>query len=250
MSPDCEHLDTALPKATQFATTHWSVVLAAGKGDSTDAAAALDKLCRTYWYPLYAYVRRRGFSPHDGEDVIQGFFGQLLGRQAFRDKTAERGKFRSFLLASLNYYLADLYDRDHAAKRGSGQPELALDALNAEERYRFEPVDRLTPEKIFERRWALTLLGNVLSRIEEEFGRGDHAELFRQLRPFLFDKHPEGHYDSVGASLRMKPGAVRVAAHRMRQRCRELFREEVAHTVSDPAEVEEELRYLRSLMAG
>ena len=102
MSPDCEHLDTALPKAAQFATTHWSVVLTAGKGDSTDAAAALEKLCRTYWYPLYAYVRRRGFSPHDGEDVIQGFFGQLLGRQAFRDKTAERGKFRSFLLASLN----------------------------------------------------------------------------------------------------------------------------------------------------
>jgi RNA polymerase sigma-70 factor (ECF subfamily) len=250
MSPDGEYLDTALPKATQFATTHWSVVLAAGKEDPADAGAALEKLCRTYWYPLYAYVRRHGFGPHDAEDIIQGLFGQLLGRHAFRDRTVACGKFRSFLLASLNYYLADLYDREHAAKRGSGQPEIALDAFDAEERYRFEPVDRLTPEKIFERRWALTLLGNVMSRIEEEFVRGDRGELFRQIRPFVFDKHPEANYDSVATSLGMKPGAVRVAAHRMRQRCRELFREEVAHTVSDPAEVEAELRYLRAVMAG
>ncbi len=121
MSPKSEHVDPVL-KATQFATTHWSVVMAAGKPDSPQAAAALEKLCGIYWYPLYVYVRRRGFTPHDAEDVIQGFFGQLLGRQAFRDRTAGRGKFRSFLLASLNYYLADLYDRGHAAKRGSGLP--------------------------------------------------------------------------------------------------------------------------------
>ena len=135
MSPKSEHVDPVL-KATQFATTHWSVVMAAGKPDSPQAAAALEKLCGIYWYPLYVFVRRRGFTPHDAEDVIQGFFGQLLGRQAFRDRTAGRGKFRSFLLASLNYYLADLYDRGHAAKRGSGLPQLSLDAFDAEERYR------------------------------------------------------------------------------------------------------------------
>jgi DNA-directed RNA polymerase specialized sigma24 family protein len=250
MSGDCEHFEAALPKAAQFATTHWSVVLTAGKGGSAEADTAMEILCRTYWYPLYAYVRRRGFGPQDAEDMIQGFFGQLLGRHAFRDRTPKRGKFRSFLLASLNYYVADLYDREHAAKRGGGHPDLALDALQAEERYRFEPVDRLTPEKIFERRWALTLLGNVLGRIQEEFSGGDRAELFRRLRPFLFEKHPEANYDSVATSLGMSTGTVRVAAHRMRQRCRELFRAEVAQTVSDPAEVEEESRYLRSVMAS
>src|SRR5262249_54801194 len=161
----------------------------------------------------------------------------LMERKSFQDRTPERGRFRSFLLASFNYYLADVRDRSLAAKRGGGASPIALDALNGEEWYRFEPVDRLTPEKIFERRWALTLVENVLRRLEEEFS--DRSELFRQLRPVLFDKGAEVGFDRLAASMNMSAGAVRVALHRMRQRCRELFREEVAQTVEHPAEIEE-----------
>ena len=235
---------------TQFTTTHWSVVLAAADNSSPDAQSALEELCRTYWFPLYAFVRRRGLDPHTAQDVVQGFFAQLLERQSFRNRTPEQGRFRSFLLASLKFYLADLADYEHAAKRGGGQAPIALDALEAEERYRLEPADQLTPEKLFERRWALTLLSNVLGRLENEFADSERAELFRQLRPMLFDKQPEDSYESVAASLKMTPGAVRVAAHRIRQRCRELFREAVAQTVNDPSEIEEELRYLRRVIAG
>jgi DNA-directed RNA polymerase specialized sigma24 family protein len=208
----------------QFTTTHWSVVLTAADAASPAAQSALEELCRTYWFPLYAFVRRHGLDVHHAQDVVQGFFAQLLERQSFRNRTPEQGRFRSFLLASLKYYLADLADHDHAAKRGGGQVPIALDALEAEERYRLEPADQLTPEKIFERRWALALLANVLERLEKEFADGERAELFRQLRPALFDKQPEGHYEALAVSLRMSSGAVRVAAHRIRQRGRELFR--------------------------
>ncbi len=234
----------------QFTTTHWSVVLAAVDDANPAADLALEELCRTYWFPLYAFVRRRGLDPDSAQDVVQGLFAQLLERNAFRNRTPEQGRFRSFLLAALKYYLADLSDHAHAAKRGGGQAAIALDALEAEERYRLEPVDQLTPEKIFERRWALTLLAKVLCRLEREFAETERADLFRQLRPMLFDKQPDASYAALASSLKMTPGAVRVAAHRTRQRCRELFREEVAQTVSDPSEIEEELRYLRSVVAG
>jgi DNA-directed RNA polymerase specialized sigma24 family protein len=249
-TPQSEPTNGVNPTKAWFATTHWSVVLAAVDNSSPGAHLALEELCRTYWFPLYAFVRRRGFDSHAAQDVVQGFFVQLLERQSFRNRTPEQGRFRSFLLASLKYYLADLADYEHAAKRGGGQIPIALDALEAEERYRLEPVDQLTPEKIFERRWALTLLTNVLGRLENEFADSERAELFRQLRPMLFDKQSDVSYEALAASLKMNPGAVRVAAHRIRQRCRELFREVVAQTVNDSAEIEEELRYLRRVIAG
>ncbi|MSU64329.1 MAG: sigma-70 family RNA polymerase sigma factor [Pedosphaera sp.] len=232
-----------------FATTHWSVVVAAGQLDSQIAAQALEKLCQTYWYPLYAYARRHGRAPEDAQDLVQGFFAQLLERRSYRERTPGQGRFRSFLLASFNYYIADQRDRERAAKRGgNAPPPLALDALSAEERYRFEPVDRLTPEKIFERRWALTLVDNVLASLEREFS--DRPDLFRHLRPLLFDKSGEASLEQVATASSMNAGAVRVALHRIRQRCRELFREEVAHTVERAEEIEDELRYLRALLGG
>src|SRR5205823_6163736 len=152
------------------------------------------QLCRLYWYPLYAYTRSRGHASHDAQDIIQGFFEQLLRRESIRERTPEQGRFRSFLLASLNYYMADLRDRSTAAKRGGGQTPIALDALEAEERYRYEPVDRLTPEKIFERRWALTLIETVLAQLEAECREADQLEQFRALRSHLFGAEPESTY--------------------------------------------------------
>jgi DNA-directed RNA polymerase specialized sigma24 family protein len=231
----------------RFATTHWSVVLMAGQDGSQQGIEALEQLCRTYWYPLYAYVRRRGMNPHEAEDAIQGFFWQLLQRGAFRERTREKGRFRSFLLASLNYYLSDLRDHATAEKRGGNQQALALDGLEAEDRYRYEPVEKLTAEKIFERRWALTLIDAVLTRLESECLESGRGEQFREFRPFIFEEQPDA--AQIASRLDMTAGATRVALHRLRQRCRELFREEVAHTLNDPIEIDEELRYLRATLS-
>jgi RNA polymerase sigma-70 factor (ECF subfamily) len=187
---------------------------------------------------------------HAAQDAVQGFFAQLLDRHSFQGRTPDRGRFRSFLLASIQYYLADLRDREHAVKRGGGAVPISLDAPEAEGWYLLQPVDQLSPERIFERRWALTLVDRVLGRMESEFAASPRPELFRQLRPSLFDAEPGGSYDQLATSLQMTPGAVRVAAHRIRQRCRELFREEVAQTVEHPSEIEDELRYLRRVMAS
>jgi RNA polymerase sigma-70 factor (ECF subfamily) len=234
----------------QFTTTHWSAVLTAGKYPDPTATAALEELCQTYWFPLYAFARRRGMDSHSAQDIVQGFFAQLLENQSFRNRTPEKGRFRSFLLASMNYYLADLTDRERAAKRGGGKVPLALDALAAEERYRLEPVDRLTPEMIYERRWALTLLDRALARLEAEFGEAARIDLFRAVRPILFDPGAAQQYQQLSSTLGMSPGTLRVAVHRIRQRCRELFRDEVARTIDNPAEINEELRYLQRVLAG
>ncbi len=221
-------------------------MLAAGMDSSPACREALERLCHTYWYPLYAYARRRGHAAPDAEDLIQGFFMQLLERGAFRERTPERGRFRSFLLTAFNYYAADERDRRVAAKRGGGVTLTPLDALAAEERYRVEPVEQLTPESIFERRWALTLVETVIQRLESEY---DHRrEMFLKLRPVLFNSSAEIGYADLAPALNMSAGAVRVALHRMRQRCRELFREEVARTVSEQTDIEAELRYLRQLL--
>ncbi len=234
-----------------FATTHWSVVLAAGVQDSQQAVAALEQLCRTYWYPLYCYIRRRGHGHEDAQDLTQGFLLQLLERQSFARADAGKGRFRSFLLAGLNYYLSDMRDRAGAQKRGSGQRPLNLiDAGGADERYRMEPADERSPDKLFERRWALTLLDQVLARLENEFRDAGKLELFRRLRVFLIAGTREESYAQTGAELQMSTEAVKKAVHRMRQRYYELFREEIANTVAGPSEVEEEMRYLCSVMAG
>jgi DNA-directed RNA polymerase specialized sigma24 family protein len=239
------------PRGAAFVTTHWSVVLASADPDSPQAQAALEKLCRTYWYPLYCYIRRRGYSHEDAQDLTQGFLLRWLESKSFARADASKGRLRSFLLAGLNHFLSDERDRASAQKRGGGRATLSLmDTQAADERYRLEPVDERSPEKLFERRWALTLLDQVMARSEQEFREAGRVELFQRLRAFLIAGTGEESYAQVGAELGMSREAVKKAVQRMRHRYYELFREEVAHTVADPAEVEEELRYLCAVIEG
>jgi DNA-directed RNA polymerase specialized sigma24 family protein len=233
-----------------FATTHWSVVLAAGEQGSAPAAEALEKLCCTYWYPLYAYLRRRGYGHEDAQDLTQGFLLQLLERKSIARVHQGRGRFRSFLLAGLNYYLIDEHIRANALKRGGGGRVLSLDAQTADERYRLEPADQLSPDKLFERQWALTLLHAVLDHLEQEFREAGKAELFDRLRGFLVAGTVQETYAEAGTDLGMTGEAVRKAVYRMRDRYQELFQEEIGHTLADPAEIEEEMRHLRAVLAG
>lgn len=233
-----------------MATTHWSVVLAAGDAQSPQATAALELLCRTYWYPLYAYLRRRGYGHEDAQDLTQGYLLQLLERQSFARLDRSKGRFRSFLLAGMNYFLADQHDRASAQKRGGGHPILSLDAQTADRRYRLEAVDERSPDKLFERAWALALLDCVLARLEQEFREAGKAELFEWLRVFLVADRGQETYADVAEGAGMTGEAVRKAVHRMRQRYYELFREAIAQTVADPAEVEEEMHHLCRVIAG
>ena len=233
-----------------FATTHWSVVLATREISSPEGAAALERLCRTYWYPLYAYVRRLGFSEHDAQDLTQGFFAQLLERRSIQTVEREKGKFRSFLLASLNYYVADERDRANAQKRGGGREALSLDVQEAEQRYRLEPADERSPEKIFELRWAMTLLDQVLTRLAAEFSAAGKPELFNRLKPYLVEGSGEKTYAETAREGGMTEEALKKAVQRMRRRYHQLFREEIAQTVASPAEVDEELRHLCTVLGS
>lgn len=233
-----------------FATTHWSVVLAAGQKDSPQAAEALDKLCRTYWYPLYAYVRRRGYGPADAQDFTQEFFAHLLRKNYPAQADQAIGKFRSFLLLRLNHFLADKYDRAHTQKRGGGQIFLALDEETGEERYRLEVPDDLSPEKVFERRWAQTILEQALSHLREEFEADGKAETYEVLKAFEPGEQGAPSYAQAAARLAVSESAIKSMIHRMRRRHRELVREEIAQTVSTVAEVDEELRHLMAVLAG
>ena len=233
-----------------FATTHWSVVLAAKVGDSPSVQEALEKLCRTYWYPVYAYLRRRGCAEHDAQDLTQGFFAQLLERRSIQGVEREKGKFRSFLLASLNYYVADERDRANAQKCGGGRAVLSLDAREAEQRYRLEPLDERSPEKIFEHRWAMALLDQVLVRLGQEFADAGKRKLFERLQAFLVEGTRYKTYAEVAREVCMTEEAVKKAAQRMRRRYHQLFREEIAQTVASPAEVDEELRHLCAVLSS
>lgn len=227
-----------------FATTHWSVVLAAGEKDSPDFSDALEKLCRTYWYPVYVYVRRQGHDAHDAQDLTQEFFTRLLERNYLGTVERAKGKFRSFLIASLNHFLANEWDKARAQKRGGGKTILSLDDDTAENRYALEPVAQVSPEKNFDRRWALALLDQALTRLWDEFVAAGKAEQFNALKVFLEDGTNAGEYAPVADQLKMTPAAVAMAVSRLRQRYRDLLLEEVAQTVSNPAEIEGELRYL------
>ena len=244
MSDEPEAQNARPSERGMFATTHWSVVLAAGEPNSTQAAQALEKLCRTYWYPIYAYLRRRGCGEQDAQDLSQGFFAQLLERRSIQAVEREKGKFRSFLLASLNYYVADERDRANAQKRGGGREVLSLDVQEAEQRYRLEPADERSPDKLFERRWAMTLLDQVLARLAEEFSAAGKPELFNRLNPYLVEGSGEKTYAETAREGGMTEEAVKKAVQRMRRRYHQLFREEIAQTVASPAEVDEELRHL------
>jgi RNA polymerase sigma factor (sigma-70 family) len=242
--------DSAPPGAREFATTRWTVVLSAGRSDSTHARDALAKLCQAYWYPLYAYVRRQGHGPHDAQDLTQEFFARLIEKNYLGDVNREKGRFRSFLLASLKHFLANEWDKARALKRGGGHTIIPLEVDTAETRYSLEPPDPLSADKIFERRWALTLLEQVLAHLREEFVFSGKVALFEEFKGCLTGDRDSLPYSEMGRKLGMSEGAVKVAVHRLRQRYRELLRAEIANTVAGPNEVDEELRYLFSVLAG
>jgi RNA polymerase sigma-70 factor (ECF subfamily) len=227
-----------------FATTHWSVVLATANEDSPQATAALEQLCRTYWHPLYVYVRRRGHSPEDAQDLTQQFFALFLQKQYFRLADRARGRFRTFLLHALEHFLVNEWKRSQRLKRGGGAPCLSLDAGQSEQRYAREPTGTMTPERAYEKRWAMTLLERVLASLEDEYAAAGSARVFQELAGLLWGKDAGVSYAQIGERLGMSDGAVRGAMHRLRERYRGRLRAEVAHTVADPGEVEAELRYL------
>jgi RNA polymerase sigma-70 factor (ECF subfamily) len=231
-----------------FATTRWSLVVAAGA--RTEASEqALATLCQTYWYALYAYVRRCGYDNEQAEDVVQGFFLRLLDRQMLQRAQPERGRFRSFLLASLKHFMINEYDRARAVKRGGGAAPLTFDIMAAEGRYALEPRDTLDPERLFERRWAQMLFHQAEVRLRLACVRTGKARLYEQLGRFISGEDEEVPYREVAAALATTEGAVRVAVHRLRRKFRHLLREEIAHTVDGESEVDEELRFLLRTLA-
>ena len=249
MTPPGKDTESAGTQCGVFATTHWSVVLSAGQQESPEAAQALETLCHTYWYPLYAYVRRQGHSPEDAQDLTQDFFAHLLAKGFPCGVAPERGKFRSFLLASLRHFLVDQHRHADAAKRGGGQRTVSLDESRAEERFRLEPQHELTPEKLYEREWAMTLLDRAQSRLREEYVAVGKAELHDRLKDFPLVEKSENSFPQAATELGMTESALKSAVHRMRARYRQLVREEVAHTVADPAEVNEEARHLIAVIS-
>jgi RNA polymerase sigma-70 factor (ECF subfamily) len=248
MSPGQESTP-ALDKAESFTATHWSVVLTAGQTSSPQAADALEKLCRTYWYPLYAHIRRRGHAPHDAQDLTQEFFARLLARNYLGTVGREKGKFRSFLLAALNHFMADERDRAMTAKRGGGKALISLDDDDAETRYQAEMASPLSPDRIFEKRWAMTLLEQAFGKLRAESLAAEKGERFDRLSVFLQDGTDPGDYTQVGRELGMAANSVAAAVHRLRQRYRELVRAEIANTVASPEEVQEEMRHLFAALA-
>ncbi len=238
------------PANPAFCTTHWSAVVEAGKLGSPRADEALAELCRSYWYPLYAFIRRRGYSPTETEDLTQAFFERLLAKNYIADVSPEGGRFRAFLLTSVKNFLANEWDRAQTAKRGGGKRVLSLDEQDPEGRYQFEPVDRVTPEVLFEQRWALAVLEQVLARLRAEFAASNKLGLFDELKAFLSGQPAGISYAEAGDRLGMRESAVKVAIHRLRRRYGELLQAEIGKTVNDPAEVEAELRHLLSVISG
>ena len=233
-----------------FATTHWSVVLAAGEGDSAPSHRALQALCEAYWYPIYVYVRRKGHGPDDAEDLTQEFFAQLIAKEHLRLADREKGRFRTFLLAMLDHFLANERSRAHRQKRGGQFQFVSLDQQTPEERYAMEPVDDSgTPEEIFLRQWALALLKNATEVLSRKCAAEGKQELFEVARRLMFREDAGDAYGGVADRLGMSEGAVRVAVHRLRQNFGEVLREEIAQTVHTRGEVEEELRFLMKVLS-
>jgi len=233
----------------RFAPTLWSLVLAARLWPAPDAAEALAGLYERYWHPLYAFIRRRGHSPEDAQDLVQTFFVHLLEKETLQRVHRERGRFRTFLLAALGYFLQNERERAMAGKRGGGCVPVSWDLLEAEERYHAEPTDSKTPERIFERRWALELVSCVLARLQREYAASDRAALFATLEPYLISPSNAPACAGAAAQLGMTEGAVKVALHRLRRRFGELLRAEAAQTLSNPADINEELRHLCAALA-
>jgi RNA polymerase sigma-70 factor (ECF subfamily) len=232
-----------------FVTTHWSVVLSAGGGDSSRAPGDLERLCRSYWYPLYAYVRRRGYGPQDAEDLTQEFFARLLKHHWLALADRSKGRFRSFLLMVLNRFLANEWDKIRAQKRGGGVGAIPLPMDTAQTRYAREPSTTTNPERIYERQWALTLLDQVLESLRIEYQQAGKAALFDALKPCLVGSRETQPYAKLAASLAMTEGAVKAAVCRLRERYRQRLKKEVALTVASPAEGDSELRHLFRVLA-
>ena len=233
-------MSESLPPAA-FPTTHWSCVLRAGDPTDREGRDALEQLCRDYWYPLYAFARRQGLDREDAGDLVQGFLADLIERGDLTKADPARGRFRSFLRTACSHFLSHARDHDRAMKRGGGRAPFSIDLQDAEGRYINEPAHDLTAERLFERRWALVLLGHVLARLESEASRGGKSDLFAHLRPMLEGEDLSIPTKRSATSLQMSEGAVKVAAHRFRGRYRQILREEVARTVADPAEIDAEI---------
>lgn len=225
-------------------------MLAAGRQTSPQADRALEELCRTYWYPLYAYVRRQGHGKEDAEDLTQGFFARFLERNYLEGLSSEKGRFRAFLLACLKHFLANERDRAGRVKRGGPQRPLSLDWQDADQRYQIEPADPRSPDQFYDRAWAMLLLERVLARLREESVAEGKTQLFDQLKPFLMVGQGAIPYPQAAADVGLSEGAVRVAVHRLRKRYRQLLRAEVGQTLSDPAQVDEEMRALFRACGG
>jgi RNA polymerase sigma factor (sigma-70 family) len=230
--------------ARVFPTTHWTVVLTAAQEETTEGAEALELLCRGYWYPLYAFVRRQGYSSYDAQDLTQAFFARFLEKKYLDVAQPSRGRFRWFLLASLRHFLANEWDRARAEKRGGGKPHIPIDQLLAEHQYSREPAHELTAEKLYERAWALTLLEKARARLRAEYVAADRSERFNILEQFLPGEDIELTYTQVGHKLGIAEGTVKAEVHYLRRRYRELLRAEVAQTVASPEEIVEEIRHL------
>ena len=233
-----------------FPQTAWSVVLLAGESPSTRSTEALATLCQAYWYPLYAFIRRQGYSPHDAEDLNQAFFAHLLEQPRLSKARRERGRFRSFLLAALRNFLSDQRDKAMAQKRGGNIPLISLDAQTAEQRFRLEPTDERDPEKLFERQWALNILDRVLARLESEYATAGKSDRFQLLHPLLLGEEQALAYSEIGRRLNMSVAAVKMAVLRLRLRSRELFRAEITHTLAEEIDVADEVKRLSAALAG
>ena len=240
--------NTTLHGPSEFPTTRWSLVAAAGDPHRKETRSALVSLCENYWYPLYAYLRRRGYSADQAQDLTQEFFTRLLEGRYLDRADPEKGRFRSFILTCLKFFVADEEDRQRAQKRGGGTV-VPLEFSSGEERYQREPAHDETPERIFERRWALSVLDRVVEKLREEFVQHGRPQHFELLKVFLLGRS-DAPYAALAREMNTSEGALKVAIHRLRKRYRELFRQEIADTVADPADVESELRYLAAVLTS
>ena len=241
-------LENNVPHGAAFVTTHWSIVLAAGQNDTVRAQDALARLCQMYWYPLYGYVRGRGHGREDAQDLTQEFFARLLEKNWIGHADREKGRFRSFLLTAMKRFLSDQWDKARAQKRGGGLPLLALQFDSAETRLGREPADEVTPEQSFERRWVITLLDEVVKQLRTEYEQEGNEALFAELNPCLVGDRASLPYAALGKKLALSESAVKSSVHRLRQRYRKLLRNEIAQTVATPAEVDDELRHLFTVL--
>lgn len=237
------------PAGGVFVTTHWSVVLRAREKDSPDSAAARERLCRTYWPPLYHFIRREGHSPHDAQDLTQEFLSRFLHRDGLDHLKNQRGKFRSFLLTFLKHFLSDQRDHANAQKRGGGQPLIALDAYEAEEREGLAPVDGLTADQLYERRWFRAVMAEAIRRLEAEFRARGKSALFAQIKELQPGERGEKNYAEIATLLGTTEQALKNARHAFNRRYAELIRDEIAQTVADPAEVEAEVQHLMQVFS-